>query len=75
MGKLLKIVRIGDEVGVVLPPEVLDKLEVELGDEVRLDEAGTDFALVRADANFEALMAMAEKIMAEDRAILRVLAQ
>ena len=75
MGKLLKIVRIGDEVGVILPPEVLERLRVELGDELRLDEAGGGYALGRADDDFDTLMALAEEIMREDREILRVLAQ
>ncbi|MFD1610774.1 AbrB/MazE/SpoVT family DNA-binding domain-containing protein [Sphingomonas tabacisoli] len=75
MGKLLKIVKIGDEAGVVLPPEVLDHLHAELGDTLRLEEAGSGYALVGQEGEADEVMALARQIMREDADILRVLAQ
>ena len=75
MGKLLKIVKIGDEAGVVLPPEVLDRLHAELGDTLRLEEAGPGYALVSEGTEFDEVMTLARQIMRDDADILRALAQ
>ena len=71
----LKITRIGNSAGVILPKEVLARLRVGQGDTLYATEAPDGIRLTAADPDFDAKMALAEKIMREDRDILRVLAK
>lgn len=76
MNRPLKLIKIGNSTGVILPKEVLARLHVELGDEVYLSEAPDGgFRMTPSDPDFEATMKLAEDIMKEDRDILRVLAK
>lgn len=76
MNKPLKLIKIGNSTGVILPKEVLARLRVSLGDELYLSETPAgDFTLGARDPDFAEAMAAAEKIMREDRDILAVLAR
>lgn len=75
MNMSLKIIRVGNSAGVLLPKEMLAKLRVELGDSLHFGETPDGFRLTPSDPAFEAKMAAAEEIMREDRDILRVLAK
>jgi putative addiction module antidote len=75
MNKPLKIVKIGNSAGIILPKDVLARLRVALGESLYLTETANGFHLTPSDPGFEAKMAMAETIMREDRDILHVLAQ
>lgn len=75
MNKSLKIIKVGNSAGVILPKEVLAHLRVAQGDSVYIAETPTGFHLTPTDPGFEDKMALAEKIMREDRDILHVLAQ
>jgi putative addiction module antidote len=75
MNKPLKITRIGNSAGIVLPKDVLARLRVGPGDTLHLTEAPDGVRLTAHDPDFEADMAMAEEIMREDRNILRALAK
>jgi len=76
MNKPLKLIKIGNSTGVILPKDVLARMHLAQGDEVFLSE-GPDgrFSLDPYDAEFSRRMEMAEQIMREDRDILRVLAK
>ncbi|TPG43439.1 AbrB/MazE/SpoVT family DNA-binding domain-containing protein [Sphingomonas koreensis] len=71
----LKIVKIGNSVGVVLPKDMLARLRVELGDKLFVGEAPGGYMLSAADLDFVEAMTAAEGIMREDRDILAVLAR
>jgi len=76
MNMPLKLVKIGNSTGVILPKELLSRLRIELGDSVYATEAPDGgVRLTASNPDFEKKMALAEKIMREDREILRVLAQ
>jgi putative addiction module antidote len=75
MNMHLKITKIGNSLGVILPKELLAKLRVELGDSIFATEAPDGMRITASNPDFAAKMAVAEKIMREDRDILRVLAQ
>ncbi len=76
MNMSLKLVKVGNSTGVILPRELLAKLRVELGDQLLVNElANGDFALSARDSDFAEAMAAAETIMREDRDILAVLAK
>lgn len=71
----LKITRIGNSAGVVLPKDVLARLRVGPGDTLHLTEAPDGVRLTAGDPDFAAQMAVAERVMREDRDILRALAK
>lgn len=71
----LKITKIGNSAGIVLPKAMLARLRVEIGDEIFLSEAVDGMRLTASNPEFEELMNMAEGIMREDRDILKVLAK
>ena len=95
MNRPLKITRIGNSAGIVLPKAILAHLEVEIGDTLdvvrtshgielarrRVDTADEDTADQMAAARevmerrHKAMMALAERIMDEDRVILAELAK
>ena len=75
MNATLKITRIGNSAGVVLPKEVLARLRVGPGDTLHLTEAPDGVRLTAHDPDFAATMELAEEIMREDRKILRALAK
>ena len=75
MNTELKVRKIGNSAGVVLPKELLARLRVEPGDTIYATESPDGDRLTAADPDFEAKMAVAETIMREDRDILRVLAK
>jgi putative addiction module antidote len=71
----LKITRIGNSAGVVLPKELLSRLRVTQGDTLYVSEAPDGVRLTASDPDFGAKMDLAERIMREDRDILRKLAK
>lgn len=75
MNKPLKIIKVGNSAGVILPKEVLAHLRVAQGDSLYLTETASGYHLTPTDPGFETKMALAETIMREDRDILHVLAQ
>lgn len=75
MNARLKITKIGNSAGVVLPKELLAKLRAGVGDTIYVSETPDGIRITASNPDFEAKMAMAERIMREDRDILRVLAK
>tara|TARA_R110000824_G_scaffold114380_8_gene264893 strand:+ start:172 stop:423 length:252 start_codon:yes stop_codon:yes gene_type:complete len=74
-GHALKLVKIGNSTGVILPKELLEKLRVSQGDTIYLSDSPDGVRLTVIDAGFQKKMAVAEGVMREDRDILRVLAK
>lgn len=71
----LKLIQIGNSVGVTLPKEVLAALGVEKGDTLYLSKAPDGLRLTRSNPEFEAQMSAARKIMKKRRAVLRELSK
>lgn len=75
MNTKLKITKIGNSAGIILPKKLLARLRVGDGDTLYATEAPDGIRLTASDPGFEQRIALAEKIMREDRDILRVLAK
>jgi len=75
MNAPLKITKIGNSAGVILPKDVLARLRVGPGDTLYLTDAPDGVRLTAADPDFAAQMEIAERVMREDRDILRALAK
>ncbi|MFG1184511.1 MULTISPECIES: AbrB/MazE/SpoVT family DNA-binding domain-containing protein [Xanthobacter] len=71
----LKLGKIGNSVGAVLPKEVLARLKVEQGDTLYLTETPDGYHLTPYEPEFEAEMEAARKIMKKRRNVLRELAK
>lgn len=71
----LKLTKIGNSVGLILPKEVLARLKLEKGDTVYLTDAPGAVTITPHDPTFEAQMDAARKIMKQRRAVLRELAK
>lgn len=72
----MKVRRIGNSLGVILPRELLTALGVDEGDTVDVVQTEDGrIELSAVDREADELMQMAEDIMAENRAVLRALAK
>jgi putative addiction module antidote len=75
MNATLKITKIGNSAGIILPKELLALLRAGIGDSLYISEAPDGIRISAGNPDFAAQMELAERIMREDRDILRVLAQ
>ena len=71
----LKITTIGNSAGIILPKELLARLRLEKGDELFALETPDGIKLTTSDPTLAEQMDVAERIMRQDRNVLRKLAQ
>ena len=71
----LKITTIGNSAGIILPKELLSRLRLEKGDELFALETPDGIKLTVYDPTLAEQMDVAERIMRDDRHVLRKLAQ
>jgi putative addiction module antidote len=71
----IKVRKVGNSLGVVLPREALAKLKVGDGETVYLTESDDGFRVTPMNETFARQMKAAETIMREDRDLLRELFQ
>lgn len=75
MTNTLKLSRIGNSVGVILPKEVLAKLRVREGDALYLTEAPDGYRISQYDPEFARQIEIAKEVMRRRRDALRELAK
>jgi len=71
----LKITTIGNSAGVILPRELLARLRVDKGDALHAIEMPDGIKLTPFDPKLAEQMEVAERVMRDDRAVLRKLAE
>jgi len=71
----LKITTVGNSVGIVLPKDILARLRVEKGDSLYATETSDGIELRAFDEEFAEQITVAERVMREDRDVLRKLAE
>lgn len=71
----LKITTIGNSAGLILPRELLARLRVGKGDELHALETPDGIRLTVYDPTLAEQMEVAERVMREDRDVLRQLAK
>ncbi len=71
----LKLSKIGNSVGLVLPKEARDRMKIGSGDVVYLTETPDGYRLTPYDPDFAAQIDAARKIMKKRRTTLRELAK
>jgi putative addiction module antidote len=75
MNTTLKITRIGNSAGVVLPKDVLAHLDAEVGKVLSVVTTPRGIELSAAEPDFEAQMAAAREVMARRKRALSELAK
>ena len=71
----LTVTKIGNSEGVILPKEILAKLRVGKGDKLYATETPNGIEITTYNAEFARTMEVAERVMREDRDVLRKLAE
>ncbi len=71
----LELVSIGDAVGVILPQDILTRLNLQLGDTLFVSNTPDGFQAWNRDPEFEAQLALARRIMRDRAGVLRELAK
>lgn len=75
MTTTLKLTTVGNSTGVILPKEILEKLRAKKGDSILVFETKNGIELSTYDPVVAKQMEIAERVMREDRDVLRKLAQ
>jgi putative addiction module antidote len=75
MTTAVKVTQIGNSVGIVLPREVLSELHVEKGDTLLITSAPDGVRLSSYEPDFAKKVAVFEKVMRDNRDVLRKLAE
>ena len=71
----LKVTTVGNSTGVVLPKEILQRLRVDRGDTLFVLETPNGIELTPYNPELAGQMEAAERVMREDRDVLRKLAE
>ncbi|NOT47705.1 MAG: AbrB/MazE/SpoVT family DNA-binding domain-containing protein [Acidobacteria bacterium] len=74
MTATLKLTAIGNSTGVILPRDILEKLRAKKGDSILVFETKSGIELSAYDPVVAKQMEIAERVMREDRDVLRKLA-
>ncbi len=72
---VLKIIRIGNSLGVVLPREIVADLAVEKGDRLYLTRSPEGYRITKSDPEFERRVTLAKRIISKRHNALRELSK
>jgi putative addiction module antidote len=75
MATTTKIIAIGNSAGVILPKEMLARLNVEKGDSVYINETPTGLQISPYDEEFGAKMEVADRVIRRYRDAFKKLAE
>lgn len=71
----LKVRKLGNSMGVVLPKEILNRLHVSQGDILYFTESPDGFHITPYDDEFAKQMEIAKEVMKQERDVLKALAK
>jgi len=74
MPRALEVISACDSLGIVLPEDVLQCLDVEIGDTLSIAEVSGGIQLSAFDAEYSKTMKAARRVMRESREVLKRLA-
>ncbi len=75
MGAVVKLIQVGNSLGIILSKETLGKLNVEKGDSLYVSDVPSGIALSPYDEAAGKRMAALEQVMRKRRDVLRKLAE
>ena len=70
-----KIISVGNSAGIILPKEILARMNVEKGDTLYIVEGPQGIRLIPYDQEFATQMEAAREVMRENRDVLKRLAE
>ena len=71
----LKIIQMGNSLGVILPKRLLEEMNVTKGDRLAVDRRGDGWRVAPFDVGYDTQMAVANIIMKRRRKLLKLLAK
>jgi putative addiction module antidote len=71
----LKIIQIGNSLGVILPKRLLEDMNVAKGDRLSVDRRGDGWRVAPFDADYDVQMDVVNLVMKQYRPVLRALAK
>jgi len=71
----VKLTTVGNSTGIVLPKEILEMLKVDKGDRLFVTQSPGGIVLTPYDAALDRQLGLAERVMREDRDVLKKLAE
>lgn len=71
----MKLIKVGNSVGAIIPKNMLTKMRLSVGDTVYLTETTDGYRMNHYDETFIKQMELAQSIMHDEREVLKVLAQ
>jgi putative addiction module antidote len=71
----LKVTTVGSSTGVVLPKEVLTRLNIKKGDSLFLTDSPDGYRITPYNPDFDRQMSLVRRVMNERRNVLRELAK
>lgn len=75
MNMAVKITKVGNSAGIILPKDVLVHLEASIGETLTVAKTPGGIELRAADTDFDTQMAVAREVMARRKRALRELAK
>jgi putative addiction module antidote len=75
MATTTKVIAVGNSAGVILPKEILARLNVQKGDLLYITEGSQGIRLLPFDTEFATQMEVAREVMRENRDVLQRLAE
>jgi putative addiction module antidote len=75
MATATKIIAIGNSAGIILPKEILSRLNAQKGDTLYITESAQGIRIVPFDEEFATQMEAARSVMRENRDVLQRLAE
>lgn len=75
MNMIVKVSKIGNSAGIVLPKELLAHLETAIGETLSVTKTPRGIELSAPESDFDAQMAVAREVMARRKRALRELAK
>ena len=75
MNETVKIIKVGNSAAIILPKRDLDRLQAKVGDVLTKLDTDTGLELKPYNADFDAQMQIARKVMAQRKHALRELAK
>ena len=75
MATTTKVIAVGNSAGVILPKEILARLNVQKGDLLYITEGSEGIRLLPFDTEFATQMEVAREVMRENRDVLLRLAE
>jgi putative addiction module antidote len=70
-----KVIPVGNSAGIILPKEILARMNVEKGDTLYIIEGPQGIRLIPYDQEFATQMEAAREVMSENRDVLQRLAE